>query len=95
MNVGSGNLHYSEPLFSVAENTFPLAFVLAYNSREIATGPVRSSLDTPVRPFSRTNGNLVDLDRRHRPTRSLFQNSGTTTAAFFSCSPPMSEPSLH
>jgi YD repeat-containing protein len=40
VNVGSGNMHYEEPLFSVADAVAPMDFRLVYNSREINSGAV-------------------------------------------------------
>jgi YD repeat-containing protein len=40
INVGSGNMRYEESLFSIAENTSPVSFVLTYNSRNTASGPL-------------------------------------------------------
>ncbi len=40
INVGSGNMRYSETLFSVSENNSPLTFSISYNSRNTASGPL-------------------------------------------------------
>jgi RHS repeat-associated protein len=40
INVGSGNMRYEEPLFSIAENVSPMRFSLSYNSQDKTPGPL-------------------------------------------------------
>lgn len=78
INVGSGNMHYDEPFFAVAENTAPLSFGLAYNSRETRAGPLGPGW---IHSFAQT------LAPRADTRRMVWTDGQGIQSEFFSADP--------